>query len=169
MAFNITLYCNKSPSNAVNKTLEEVSRVSGTLRGACPVESPTIVVRGDSEKLLKADYLFFEPWKRWYYISSRTSLTSKLMEYSCTVDVLMTYRKEILANEALVGRSETDYDLYIADPQVVTHAKPLVQVYQAVPDDEDMTFSLGHYILDVFGPNAEAETQVDVQSQEVET
>ena len=111
---------------AVNKTLTSELSLSGTLREECSIMNPVILVEADDD-IVTYNYCEISAFNRYYYITDITSVRNGLWRISLHVDVLYTYRSEIKAQPAIVGRNESKYNLYMADPMFKTYVNPIIQ------------------------------------------
>ena len=55
-----------------------------------------------------------------YFINNIRSMRNGLVELTCHVDVLTSYKSQIRANSAIIHRSERNWDLYINDGSLVS-------------------------------------------------
>lgn len=111
---NVKLYKYESPNNFINKTLTNEMAFTGTLRSESSVLDPEIEIE-TSTNLSNYSYMWVEEFNRYYYITNITSVTNKLWRLNCHVDVLMTYKPQILAHDAIIGRQKNLFNLYLAD------------------------------------------------------
>ena len=105
------LYNNVSDSRKINKNLNELSTINITLYLDTNVETPVFKVKN---YINNANYMYVPDLHRYYYINNYT-LSNQCVYLHCTVDVLETYKTEILNSECLISRSETDYNDNIVD------------------------------------------------------
>lgn len=105
------LYNNVSDSRKINKNLTELSTINITLYLDTNVETPVFKVKN---YINNANYMYVPDLHRYYYINNYT-LSNQCVYLHCSVDVLVTYKTEILNSECLISRSETDYNDNIVD------------------------------------------------------
>lgn len=105
------LYNNVSDSRKINKNLTELSTINITLYLDTNVETPVFKVKN---YINNANYMYVPDLHRYYYINNYT-LSNQCVYLHCSVDVLETYKTEILNSECLITRSENDYDDNIID------------------------------------------------------
>ena len=105
------LYNNTSDSREINKNLTELSTINITLYLDTNVATPVFKVKNF---INNANYMFVPDLHRYYYINNYT-LSNQCVYLHCSVDVLMTYKNEILNSECLISRSENDYNDNIVD------------------------------------------------------
>lgn len=126
MAFEIQCFWNKSDNNVVNKALTQVVQLTGTLRNEAEVVDPVILLEVDDPN--KFNYIYIPSFKRYYYVTDRTSVRNNIVEVSAHCDVLMTYKAQFLALPAVISRNSRDYNVYLPDDQFSALAYERVQV-----------------------------------------
>lgn len=105
------LYNNVSDSREINKNLTELSTINITLYLDTNVETPVFKVKN---YINNANYMYVPDLHRYYYINNYT-LSNQCVYLHCSVDVLETYKTEILNSECLISRAENDYNDNIVD------------------------------------------------------
>ena len=105
------LYNNKSDSREINKDLTELSTINITLYLDTNVVTPVFKLKNF---INNANYMYVPDLHRYYYINNYT-LSNQCVYLHCSVDVLTTYKTEILNSEFLISRSENDYNDNIVD------------------------------------------------------
>lgn len=105
------LYNNRSDSREINKNLTELSTINITLYLDTNVATPVFKVKNF---INNANYMYVPDLHRYYYINNYT-LSNQCVYLHCSVDVLETYKTEILNSECLISRSENDYNDNIVD------------------------------------------------------
>ena len=140
---DIILYNNSAEKIRVDKTeyLNGILTLSGTLRNACSIIKPSIIIDvkakvkkvwdddsnnviDDSsiytvydymDKFLGCNYVHIPDFNRYYFVDNITSLNQNLWQIDLTVDTLMSFKDKIYNVEALVTRNQYEYDELIAD------------------------------------------------------
>ena len=115
------LYITKDAANVINKTLQSVAVVPVTLKGKLDILNPTISlhITGDlATKMLSCNYCYIDEFKRYFFIND-IKVLGKVVELSLEVDVLETYRSEILTSECAYNSriSVGDYNAVIGDAE----------------------------------------------------
>ena len=105
------LYNNTSDSREINKNLTELSTINITLYLDTNVINPVFKLKNF---INNANYMYVPDLHRYYYINNYT-ISNQCVYLHCSVDVLTTYKTEILNNECLISRSENDYNDNIVD------------------------------------------------------
>lgn len=105
------LYNNVSDSREINKNLIEVTTINITLYLDTNVTNPVFKLKNF---INNANYMYVPVLHRYYYINNYI-ISNQCVYLYCSVDVLATYKTEILNSECLISRSETDYNDNIVD------------------------------------------------------
>lgn len=113
------LYITKDAANVINKTLQSVAVVPVTLKGKLDILNPTISLHITDDlatKMLSCNYCYIDEFKRYFFIND-IKVLGKVVELSLEVDVLETYRSEILTSECVYNSriSVGDYNAVIGD------------------------------------------------------
>ena len=113
------LYITKDAANVINKTLQSVAVVPVTLKGKLDILNPTISLHITDDlatKMLSCNYCYIDEFKRYFFIND-IKVLGKVVELSLEVDVLETYRSEILTSECVYNSriSMGDYNAVIGD------------------------------------------------------
>lgn len=131
MSFPVIVYRNDSPSNHVNKSLHLIPNTNlvGELRHGTSIIDPIIEFQANAPgfHLNDANYLYIEMFRRYYYITNIVSTHYKLWEIHCHVDVLMSYKDQILANTAVVARQENTYNMMLDDGIFMAYQDPIIE------------------------------------------
>ena len=115
------LYITKDAANVINKTLQSVAVVPVTLKGKLDILNPTISLHITDDlvtKMLSCNYCYIDEFKRYFFIND-IKVLGKVVELSLEVDVLETYRSEILTSECVYNSriSVGDYNAVIGDAE----------------------------------------------------
>lgn len=103
-----------SPNHFINKQLIDVATYTGTLREETSVIDPAFDIETSSD-LSQMNYIWINELHRYYYVTNIVSVATNLWRVYCHVDVLMTYKPTILEHEAVIGRQQQLYNLYLND------------------------------------------------------
>lgn len=123
---NIILYQNISEYNAVNKSINELTKLTGTLREESSIIDPIITISDIDNYVGSMNYAYIPEFNRYYFITNIESVRSNLWRVSFHVDVLYTYRKQIKSNSAIIERNENKYDLKLNDGLFKTQQNPRI-------------------------------------------
>lgn len=111
---DLTFYKQSATPNRVDKRgyLTEVGILSGViLKAETNLMRPTFILK-TSPLVYNSNYLYCSFTKRYYYIRTVTAMSGGRIAIDCDIDVLFTYRAEILASSGWVVRSDSS----VAEP-----------------------------------------------------
>lgn len=116
----VVFYYNTSDSRAINKNLVEGETFEGQARDEVDTMNP--VIRFDTNQILKYNYAYIPELQRYYSIVNRTIFREGLWDVTFAVDVLMSFRNDILNTVAVVDKQSMieNGDQYIDDGSLVT-------------------------------------------------
>lgn len=124
----IDLYINNSENNAFTKNLTLVYTLNGTLRESVSILNPSIDFNFDGIQMPTINYVFIPDFKRYYFVKNITSIRTNLWRYDLHVDVLSSFKDEILANTGTVARQENQWNMYLDDGTFRAYSNPLIQM-----------------------------------------
>lgn len=125
----ITLYSNNSENNAVNKYLTTLAELTGTLREQTSIMDPEIIMEGIDDYVPYLNYVNIAEFGRYYFVTNIESVRNGLWRLSMHVDVLYTFREQIMQNSAIIERNEIEYDLLLNDGLFQTQQNPRIAQY----------------------------------------
>jgi len=114
---DLTLYKQAATPERIDKSgyLTQIGSVSGVvLKDSTDLMTPSFILRTDPQ-VYNANYLYCSYTSRYYYITGITALTGGRISVNCKIDVLYTYKDEILASSAWVLRSDRADDVAAYD------------------------------------------------------
>ena len=111
------------------------------LKEGTSIEKPVFQLTGN---LFTANYV--RAFDHFYFVDDITSVRNNLVEISCSMDVLATYKSDIGSYTALIERSDSFYDISYPDPAVSMKNKIYTSYAQADPSLYDDS---GYFILSV--------------------
>lgn len=116
----VIFYYNLSDARTINKNLVEGETFEGQARDEVDTMNP--VVRFDTDQILKYNYAHIPELQRYYSIVNRTIFREGLWDITFAVDVLMSFRNDILNTVAVVDKQSMleNGDQYIDDGSLVT-------------------------------------------------
>ena len=123
----IYLYQNNSPNNFITKSLVNQIKLNGTLRNESSIINPVINI--EYSNLSRYNYMYIPEFKRFYFIRNLTSIRNNLWRLDCHVDVLNTYRSEILTHQAIIEKQEntSQSDLYFDDNSFIVKNQKYIE------------------------------------------
>lgn len=135
----IHFYNTPSANNQITKTLVDYKEVEGTLRdGEFSISAPVIRLQMNPQNF---NYCYVPQFQRYYFIRDIRVARNNLFFMSLEVDVLMSFRAEILALNALIAKQENAGNPY-GDGQFKTEARTDTTQYEF-----ENPFSDGEYVL----------------------
>lgn len=143
----INLYINKSEKERVTKTLSSEKSFTGTLREQTSIIDPVINIE-TTENISGYNYMYIPEFGRYYYIRGIDSVKGNLWRVSGHVDVLMSFKSQILENSGVIERQENNWNLYLPDPNFQTENRTQIQT-KTFPHG----FNNKSYILVISGNN----------------
>ena len=127
MSFVIKLQTCNDKKIKIGKNPTTLLSLDGTLKVQTSIIDPTIIIESsDAVNLLKCNYMTIPSFNRSYFISDIKSVSNKLWEIYAHVDVLDSFKDEILANTAIIARQEKEWNLYLDDGTFKSYQNPLV-------------------------------------------
>lgn len=122
---SVILYKNNSDSIVVNKSLNKVAEFTNVrFTDDVDIVKPIMIIKG-SEAVLNSNYLYCPELKRYYYITSVNITSGDMCEVLCDVDVLMSFKNDILNSTQNIVRQANDYQQYMKDGKVQTRCEVL--------------------------------------------
>lgn len=117
----IQLCINNSEVNKINKVLSDSISLQGTLKSETSVVRPEILI--EIENPSRFNYAYIPEFNRYYFINDITSVNNNLWRISMNVDVLESFKTEILSQNCIIEKSTLGFDLYLPDENLVTLVK----------------------------------------------
>ena len=116
---NITLYKTKSANNVISKKLVSEKNLGNSciLGDNTSVTSPTVIIGGITsiDTISDYNYAYIAQCHRYYYINDIIALSGGRVKLILSVDVLMTYKTDILNSTQLVTRQKNQGKMYLAN------------------------------------------------------
>lgn len=127
----IRLYHTTSPDNRMEKYLTNSSVMQGNLRDTSNVVNPTILVERNLTQLSGLyNYAYIPEFNRYYFITEMESYRNNFVLLSLSVDVLYSFRNQILNNVAIIDKAQqTEFsNMYYDDGSFITEARDFYTV-----------------------------------------
>lgn len=147
MSFNIVLMNNQQELNKISKTPSTVMTLTGTLREETDIIDPQIIIEYQGA-LTNCNYMYIADFHRYYFITKIESVRTGLWRVHAHCDVLKTYSDAILGTEAVIARSESQYNMLLNDAMYKVYSNPRLQCIN-FPNK----FSGKSYVLVMAGAN----------------
>lgn len=100
----IKLYRTRSEKNSISKSLQSELSLEGTLRDETSIKNPVLRVVGDTS-IVSYNYVYIESFSRYYFVNDIISVRTGLWELYLTVDVLMSFKAEILGCVGIIDHT----------------------------------------------------------------
>lgn len=142
----ITFYTNNSEKNALTKNKTQIVRLDGTLKDGTSIIDPSVLCYNIDRFIGDINYFYIDETERYYFITGVEVVRNGLWQISGHVDVLSTYKDAILANRAIIQRSESNYNLKLNDGLFKTQQNPRITT---IPFGTGFTTS--NYVLALAG------------------
>lgn len=113
----LTFYNNTGDIRQLNKNLATISgcsNISAEITYEVSISEPSFVMNYVAD-LINANYVYVQEWARYYYITNKTMLDGNRIEITCHIDVLMSYKNEILNSDCIAERSASNVNAFIPD------------------------------------------------------
>lgn len=116
----VQFFYNVSDPRCINKNLIEGDTFEGQARDQVSIMNPVVLF--DTEDIIKYNYAYIPEFERYYSIDNIVAYRNNLYEVTMTVDVLMSFRRDILNCVAVVDKQAMpeNGDEYIDDGSLVT-------------------------------------------------
>ena len=91
---DLVLYVNSSEKQAINKIISSGETLTGALRDESSVINPSFLIQHANPS--GYNYCYISEFGRYYFITDIVSVRTNLWRINCTVDVLMSFKTQIL-------------------------------------------------------------------------
>jgi hypothetical protein len=153
---NVELHSISDDRKKINKTLNRIADINANLKAPCSIMRPVLEFDKASvgTEWYRANYAYIPSFGRYYHIDSITAESDGLMSLELSVDVLFTYRKQLMITQFQVVRAQRFYDQYFIDTQIPLKVdKSIRQTDQdflgSIPQDTGS--NKNNYVLTVAG------------------
>lgn len=102
---------NKSEYNTINKDTELIVEKTIALKSECDIVNPYLILKFD-DNLSLSNYAYIPSFKRYYFITSIEILTKSLVGISLHVDVLESFKTDVLAGTVHITESSNVDNYY---------------------------------------------------------
>lgn len=130
MSFSVNLYQNESPVEKIGKNLTNSHTISDVvLKRDTSILRPVLLINS-AQDIYTYNYMYISEFGRYYFIDDIRSVNNNMWEISAHVDVLETYKTEILANSAVIKRQANIFNTYLNDPEWKVYANEDVVAFK---------------------------------------
>lgn len=124
---NLTLYKNLSEKNKIGKVLHNNLSLNGNLREESSIINPTILI--EHSNLSDYNYAYIPEFNRYYFITEITSVRNNLWRISLKVDVLESFKNDILNLNCIVDKQQNQsYSNNIDDGSYINKADSFIEI-----------------------------------------
>lgn len=150
MAVSVQLFDVSDPINKINKSLNNGITVSADVTESFSVSNPVLILDANQAgQYITKNYAYIPEFGRYYFVDppiyERGFVLLKL-----SVDVLYTYRYDIMNADIIAKRSTSKFNPYIIDG-VVRTTNASRRFISRFPGEFDATESGRHYVLRIGG------------------
>lgn len=117
---DVIFYYNASDDRVINKTLVGGDTFTGVPRDEFDIMNP--IIRFENDEILRYNYAYIPDLQRYYKVESVNAFREGIWDVTMSVDVLMSFRGDIMALSVIVDKQSMDEngDEYIDDGSLVT-------------------------------------------------
>ena len=126
MSISIQLMQNNSPVEKIGKSLTAGGSYTCLIKENTSIIDPVIILN-TSDSISGYNYMYIPDFGRYYFIKDIISLNNNRWEIQAHVDVLESYKTDILANSAVLKRQQNMYNLYLDDSEYVVYNPERIQ------------------------------------------
>ena len=139
----VVFYYNMSDARVINKNIIGGITFYGQARDEVDVMNPVILF--DTDEILRYNYAYIPELQRYYDVTDRNCFRDGLWEVTLTVDVLMSFRADIMQLNVVVDKQsmEENGNEYIDDSSLVAENVMFQTVYNFLDGFNDK----GEFIL----------------------
>ena len=133
---NIEFFSITCDRKKINKNARPIATVPCNIKTPCSIMSPVVEVTKDSigTSWYKINYAKVESFGRYYFVDNITAENDGIISMQLTVDVLYTYRNQLMSTQFQIQRAQRNYD-----PDYIDNQIPLL-VNKAIRQDKNTDF-----------------------------
>lgn len=124
---DITFYNNNSDRMCINKNLADAKTISGNVKTQYTSSGISLDIDISVSGITPFQFNYMKFDNKFYYIDSVDFLSQNIIRLNCSVDLLESYKSQILKQAAVLERSQNIYSRYIDDDKLVLNAYKRVQ------------------------------------------
>lgn len=125
----ITLYKNNSDNKALNKNITNAKNINCEIKDTNSILNPTIFINKFAG-FAAYNYCYIADFGRYYYITGVSVDLGNKIILNLKVDVLMTYKNQILNSNALILRQTNNPNKLLSDNVLQTQADEQIQNFK---------------------------------------
>ena len=124
---DITFYNNNSDRRCINKNLTDATTILGNVKTQYTSSGISLDIDISVSGITPFQFNYMKFDSKYYYIDSVDFISQNIIRMNCGVDLLESYKSQILKQTAVLARSETSYNRYINDDNLHVNAYKRVQ------------------------------------------
>ena len=124
---DITFYNNNSDRRCINKHLTGATTISGNVKTQYTSSGISLDIDISVSGITPFQFNYMKFDNKYYYIDSVDFISQNIIRLNCGVDLLESYKSQILKQTAVLERSQNIYSRYIDDDKLVLNAYKRVQ------------------------------------------
>ena len=149
----VDLYGYYKEKNRIDKTafLGAAQTLNVTLKKETDELNPILLVQSIVPLYYTLyNYAYIPDFQRWYFVTNSKMITTNLTELYLHIDVLYTYRAEILSSPCIISRSENQRTKDLVDDRILATKDKFIGRIKSSLDPFDPGIFLGmNYVLTV--------------------
>lgn len=145
----VKFFKNASQHNVLNKSITLVLTTQCDFTGELSIERPFIIADYD-ESLLSCNYAYIDVFKRYYHFSEAAKIENGFIKIQLEIDVLMSFKEDILNADITALRSTNKPNFYLSDSKVLFSNNTNIQTFR-FPKSFETGNSGVKYVLKVGG------------------
>ena len=133
---NIEFYSISDDRKKIKKTLNPLGSINAQLKTPCSIMKPVLQIKKSAlgTEWYRVNYAHIDAFGRYYFVENVTAENDGIISMELSIDVLYTYKEQLLNTQFQVVRAQRSYDSYFVDTQI-----PL-RNYKAIRQDKDIDF-----------------------------
>ena len=124
---DITFYNNNSDRRCINKNLADAMTISGNIKSQYTSSGISLDIDVSVAGITPFQFNYMKFDNKYYYIDSVDFISQNIIRLNCSIDLLESYKSQILKQTAVLERSQNIYSRYIDDDKLVLNAYKRVQ------------------------------------------
>lgn len=148
MAHTITMYSGFSKRHNSTKTPSGGTDVNVLLKNPCSIMNPSFTISG-----FNTSWNYVKWGSRFYYVNDIVIEHNDIATYKCSIDVMATFKSDILASSQMVSRNANTYQPLLAD-KAYPALNGVVMEDTLISTWDSPINSTGTYVVGVVNPEA---------------
>ena len=119
----VNLCFNSSENYCINKSVQVIKQAECIVKQDCSMEKPVLILVSDYPTMAQVNYIDIPAFDRKYFVENVETMTGGRFMVECSVDVLESFKTQILAQNVIVEKSENKRNMYLPDENLMTNVK----------------------------------------------